>query len=521
MANRRTIIFPSVLFAIFFVLVAATGFFQIRIIKNNLEGLLKGEGEIVYNHVKREIDINLEYLDLLEKTPAIITPNFLNIMISDEGIVDNLYNLMSNTADEDLGQLPLSSFVVYDKSGKMLVTKGKIQVPSQDLEELVSGRQSTVVKTPAGHGQPLVMGMVVKGRIFFFRVDADELRMLRKKFIIQDILEREEKRFSIVDISIYDEKGASYLASKVNKTNDFVLSRPLASKYLPGYTLRILISGDLARDTLRRTALSFVLILLFLLISGALSTFVVFYAQRKYEKKMAEMQKELQMKERLVSLGRLASGMAHEIRNPLNAMGLSVQRLKREFLPQGDQKEEYLEFLDIIRGELVRVDKIVEDFLISARAHAPFLKDHLQAILDEVVIILREKTQSKGINLNNESAPGIIIECQKDRLKQAFYNVILNAIEAIEGAGEITIQTKVRESGVELSIRDTGPGIDEDKLEKIFEYYYTTKDKGVGLGLPISYMIIKDHGGDMRVSSVAGHGATFVITLPVKQEEVE
>jgi signal transduction histidine kinase len=266
--------------------------------------------------------------------------------------------------------------------------------------------------------------------------------------------------------------------------------------------------------------MSFVFILVLLLLSGALGTFAIFTLERKHEKKVSEMEKELELKERLVSLGKLASGMAHEIRNPLNAISLSVQRLKREFLPEEEKKVEYLTFLDIMRSELVRVDRIVEEFLQSTRAHAPFMNENLYNIFDEVLTIIKEKAASREVVIVNTIDKQIVIESQRDRLKQAFYNIILNGIEAIGQKGSIEIWMKEKDTVVDIYIKDSGCGIKEEELHKIFEYHYTTKDKGMGLGLPISYMIIKDHGGDMHIESGRGQGTTFILTLPVKQKTI-
>jgi signal transduction histidine kinase len=499
MGDKKAIIFPSLLFVIFFFLITSTGFFLIRIIKINIENLLKGEGEIVYTHLKREIDINLEYLSLLEKSPAIITPNFLNIMVSDETIVEDLYNLMS------------------DMTGNKIFARGALHITEQELRPLIGKKQETTLKIPANQDKSLSMGMRVKDRIFFFTIDKTELELLRKKFIIEDILEREEKRFNVLGINLYDQKGKPFIQQKSQSGDALTLTKPLDSGFLQGYTMEILISKALAKDTLKRTTLSFIFILIFLVIAGALSTFAIFLLQRKHEKKVSEMEKELIVKERLVSLGKLASGMAHEIRNPLNAMGLSVQRLKREFLPEEGKKEEYLAFLDIVRSELIRVDRIVEDFLLSARAHAPFVNENLHTVLDEVITIINEKATSREIRIISKIDPQITIESQKDRLKQAFYNIIINAIEAIGQKGSIEIWTKTKDGAVDIYLKDTGPGIKEEELHKVFEYYYTTKDKGMGLGLPISYMIVKDHGGDIRIAWEEGRGTTFIITLPFKQ----
>lgn len=518
MGVKKTILFPSLLFAIFFFLITATGFFLIRIIKTNVENLLKGEGEIVYNHIKREIDINLEYLSLLEKSPTIITPNFLNVMVSDEAIVEDLYNLMSITESPKFDKLPLTNVAVFDGAGKRIFTRGAIQPTESELSALVTKQQETILKMPTTRDRSLSMGMRIKDHIFFFNVGRTELELLRKKFVIEDILDREEKRFNIAGVNIYDQKGALFVEQKIDGADVIALSKPLDSQFLQGYSIEILVSKALARDTIRRTTLSFIFILILLVIAGALSTFAIFLLQRKHEKKVGEMQRELEIKERLVSLGRLASGMAHEIRNPLNAMSMSVQRLKREFLPEEAKKEEYLAFLDIVRSELVRVDRIVEDFLLSARAHAPFVNENLNNILDEVITIIGEKATARGIRIVSKVDPQIMFESQKDRLKQAFYNIMLNAIEAIGEKGLIEIWTKTKGAVIEIYMKDSGPGIKEEELQRVFEYYYTTKDKGMGLGLPISYMIVKDHGGDINITSKEGQGTTFIITLPAKQK---
>ena len=157
---------------------------------------------------------------------------------------------------------------------------------------------------------------------------------------------------------------------------------------------------------------------------------------------------------------------------------------------------------------------IVEEFLQSTRAQAPFSQESLRDLIEEVIIIVGEKASSKGIFIENATDTGIIVECQRDRLKQAFYNIIINAIESMPDGGKIAITMKQKGPVVETSIKDSGPGINEEALSRIFEYYYTTKDKGMGLGLPISYMIVKDHGGDIKVNSAAGQGTTFTIILP-------
>lgn len=517
MGDKKTFIFPSLLLAILFLLITITGYFQITIIQKNIEALLRNEGEIIFNHIKREIDINLEYLNLLEKSPSIITPNFLNIMVYDEAIIDELYNLFSATQVIDAEKIPLSNFMVIDRNGKTVIRKGSADIPQSFIKSFQSGNQKTFMKTPKVHDNFLTLGIKIKEYAVIFNLDDNELDALRKKLTLKEIVESERKRLNIAGINIYDADGKPYIHSNGNEKKAFVVSRPLDSKYLPGFTLEILISKGLTQDILKRTTMNFMFIFIFLAISGAVSTYVIFLLERRYTKRVREFEKELEMKERLVSLGKLASGMAHEIRNPLNAMSMSVQRLKREFTPVDGKKVEYYQFIDIMRSELTRIDTIVEEFLLSTKSHAPFFYENLYNIIEEIIVILGEKAASKGIEIMTKVDKSIIVQSQKERLKQAFYNIILNGIEAIDKGGLIEITTAVKGETIDISIKDTGTGIKETELHKIFEYYYTTKDKGIGLGLPLSYMVVKDHGGDIKVFGEEGKSTTFVISLPIRQ----
>ena len=245
--------------------------------------------------------------------------------------------------------------------------------------------------------------------------------------------------------------------------------------------------------------------------------YIIFRQEQKAAEKLKELERDFELKERLVSLGKLASGMAHEIRNPLNAMSMSIQRLKREFVPAAEKKDEYYRFIDIVRAELTRVNQLVEEFLLSTKSHAPMEDEKLHTIVEEVAMILGERADSKGVRIVNRIDDRLVVRCQKERLKQAFHNLVLNGIEAIDKDGAITISSEVNSPIVRVAIKDTGPGIRKEVLSKVFEYHYTTKDKGMGLGLPISCTIIKDHDGDIRATSEEGKGATFVISLPMKR----
>ncbi len=511
--NDKKILFPLLLFGIFFILIAITGFFQIAITKRNIEGLLRGEGETLFKSIAREIEVNMEYLTLIEKSPSIITPNFLNVSTYDEAIVDDLYSQLTKPTGSQ-NPISFNNLLITDRKGKQLELKGSMKVDEARRDLLLKTDHKTVIRLPSSADQTLFMGVKLSDRLVFVTLEPAELENLRKMYIMKTIVENEEKRLSVAEINIYDGSGRMYLGSAARPRDVFSILKPLDSHYFPNYSMEILMSNKLAIDTVKRTSGNFIMLLFFLMLGGAGGIYVIFRLETKHADRLKEIEKDMDMKERLVSLGRLSSGMAHEIRNPLNAIGISIQRLKREFVPEQEKKEEYYRFLDIVRGELLRVNRIVEEFLLSTKSGVAMERQNLHGIIEEVSTMLHEKAGTAGIRIVNESDENTALDCQRERLKQVFYNLLINCIEAMGTGGSITISSQSENSSVRVFIKDTGPGIKKADALKIFEYYYTTKDKGMGLGLPISYMIVKDHGGDVRVVSEEGAGATFVITLP-------
>jgi signal transduction histidine kinase len=517
MGNKRTYLFPLLLFAIFFVLIAFTGFFQIRIIRENIQGILYSEGEILAQNVQREIDRNMEYLALLDRSPSLVTPAYLNLLRFDEAIAEDLYNELSVLSFQEFSRLPYRHVLLTDGKGHELQRKGSITVSRSYMEVLTVKGERTVLKMPAEGDQTLLFGVRVKEHLLFVSLDKGELDDLRRKNMVEAVLGTEEKRLNVSGISVFDPKGNLYLGLEQAGQRGYRVVKPLNARYFPGYTLEIRMSSTLVSDTLRRTMLSFIALLVVLLMGGAAAIYVIFRLEQRHAARLNEIERDMELKERLVSLGKLASGMAHEIRNPLNAISMSIQRLKREFVPEAGHRDQYYRFIDIVKGELTRVNQLVEEFLLSARSHAPMEKEKIHALVDEIAIILRERAESMGIRIENRVDETIILECQKERLKQAIHNLVLNAIEATGKNGAVTISSEIHGSQVRISIKDAGPGIRKEDLSRVFEYYFTSKDKGMGLGLPISLTIVRDHGGDISVTSEEGKGATFVVTLPLTQ----
>jgi signal transduction histidine kinase len=201
---------------------------------------------------------------------------------------------------------------------------------------------------------------------------------------------------------------------------------------------------------------------------------------------------------------------------------MGLQRLKREFLPQNEtKKEEYISFMELILKEIRRVNEIIEQFLTLSRPFQLNLTmSPLQDLLKNLITLFQEEASSQGIILQTEILTGLpFIKMDPERLTQALINIMKNGMQAMRQGGTLRIETKLLKDAVEVMISDSGSGIPPDQMEKIFNYYYTTKEKGVGLGLPIAHRIIEAHGGQLKIESRVDSGTKVAVTLPVERKD--
>ena len=233
-----------------------------------------------------------------------------------------------------------------------------------------------------------------------------------------------------------------------------------------------------------------------------------------------ERQEEARLRraESLASLTTLAAGVAHEIKNPLGSMGIHIQLLQRAL--RGKEKinrKAMNEYLEVISEEVERLNGIVVDFLFAVRPMDIQPSEcHLNKKIDEVISFVRFELEEKHIRIRTRYAHNLpSLSLDEKFIKQALLNLIKNAEAAMEGGGTLTFTTWDEGGSVYLSVQDTGMGIPEENLSKIFEPYFTTKDFGSGLGLTLIYKIIKEHRGDISVKSKKNRGTTFTFRFPV------
>ena len=225
--------------------------------------------------------------------------------------------------------------------------------------------------------------------------------------------------------------------------------------------------------------------------------------------------------DRLASLGTLSAGLAHEIRNPLVAIKTFTQ-----LLPERLNDEEFLNyFTNIASGEVDRISLLINELLNFARPYEPKLEyEDINSVLDGIVLLVSTEAKRKQINIIQNYSAGLPrVQIDREQIKQVFLNILLNAIEATPENGTITVKTRsfMKPGGeryIQIEFTDTGYGIPPEKLEEIFNPFFTTKSGGSGLGLSISHQIVEDHKGYIHVESQLNKGSSFFINLPLTQE---
>jgi two-component system sensor histidine kinase HydH len=223
-------------------------------------------------------------------------------------------------------------------------------------------------------------------------------------------------------------------------------------------------------------------------------------------------EEQLRRADRLSALGELSAGMAHEIRNPLGSIKGAVEILKDDYGPDAPKQE----FIQILLKETDRLNQIVQEFLSFARPKPPELKqEDVNEVIESVLTLTAQPARTARVAIEKHLDRSIgKRDLDAGLLKQAFLNLVLNAIQAMPGGGTMTVVSARNDSGIEVNIVDTGTGISPENLKKLFSPFFTTKQDGTGLGLAITFRIIQNHHGTIDVDSVPGKGTTFTVRIP-------
>lgn len=240
--------------------------------------------------------------------------------------------------------------------------------------------------------------------------------------------------------------------------------------------------------------------------------------------RLRELEAQLYQVEKAAVVGRLAAAIAHEIRNPLNYINLTLDHLRSSFAPEDPRKRETFERLaDQLKSEVQRINRHITDFLKYSRPSTLDLEPlDVRVQAEDALRVITGQAMESGIETTLEEEGKVpLVIADKDSLRSVFTNLLINSLEAIDGGRGGTVGIKLSAEAtnrVRVEITDTGKGIAAEDIAKIFEPYYSTKETGTGLGLAIVKKAIDDHGGSISVSSKQGSGTTFTIILPTEQE---
>lgn len=442
----------------------------------------------------------------------------------------------------------------------LLDRRGKVVYQSRFLSaELIGGRDSDVLKKEEINvdlfnrlGKMKKIGFVALRRkdgsgTVVIALDRDGQKFWGMKVSIEKALERLGQGQGLVYIAIMDERdiflgsqgqlpekwergnlhieeifaGTKKFESRQIFSHDKKILEIVAPIYLfdkVAGVVRLGLDREGTDEILAENRRNIIFFMVSVILITFLSMWILYRNQNRHLAGIVEMERQLEKAERLSALGQLAAGVAHEIRNPLNAISMASQRLKREFMPGDEEKiKEFQILASVIRDEIRRLDGIIEEFLTFSKSRRLELHDYpVREVLQKIVNLIKEEAALKGITIetryHHEPA---IIPMDVDKLQQALLNFVKNAMESISGAGNIIISVNTAgKDRVSIRVSDNGCGMTSQEIERIFNPEYTTKEKGLGLGLPLAHEIIRGHGGAISVVSQQGGGTTFEIMLP-------
>ena len=254
---------------------------------------------------------------------------------------------------------------------------------------------------------------------------------------------------------------------------------------------------------------------------ATVGSFVDLKERLEMERALRQTQEQLLQSEKLAAMGRLTSQIAHELNNPLYGIMNTLELLKTEISPESRRRK----VLEMALSETVRLSELLRKMLSFSKPDQEEKQPvDVNTVLDEILLLHEKQLRENDIKIKTNFAQSLPkIRASKNQLRQVFLNLVSNARDAMPKGGTLSVETSSADENIEIKIADTGVGIKDEHINKIFDSFFTTKDSimGVGLGLSVCYGFIKDHGGDVEVRSQVGTGTTFEITFPILQKSAE
>jgi signal transduction histidine kinase len=371
------------------------------------------------------------------------------------------------------------------------------------------------------------------GELLVVRASLDRLQETFNPASVETLFRNLSLGKTMVSVALADEDGIVRLDSeeswigkplrelesalKQEKDDVLTVIRPLRSaEDLPKGQLMLVLSTAAAKSNLAETRRGILLMGLATLLVGFAGLVVISLVQKRAMIRVESLQQTVARSQRLASLGQMAGQVAHEIKNPLNAITLTLEGLRRQLKKLVDKPEVYDNYFDLTQQELSRLNRIVEDFLQFSRFPPLNRREmNLNTWLSEIATLYQSQAQEKQLTIACEMPEvPLVLQADSDQLRQALGNLLLNAIQSSPPGETIQLRLQKQRHGVSIEVQDRGQGIPEKDLERVLEPYYTTRRDGSGLGLPIAQRIIEDHGGTLQLRSQSGKGTHAVLSLP-------
>lgn len=577
--QRRWIFRPLFLLVIWgflALLLVINGIYEAKRLKDNLHRMLFDEGAAVIAGLEKSsqsIFASWVAMEAFPEASALLLSSPSNPLALDDSVVDLVLDTASQI-DHELGSLPsqenqlakiaktwhFSELKLVSRHQALVYRNPKASIALDDsfYQPLLEGKATYAIRRTenkdTGLMDSLSLAIVRKAGDGLLALEVDEpaIRLFRRTVILQGLVDEWKGRgeisyltFQGEDLEVWADTSPEKIGRKEEDT--FLLNllvkdgqEPTAQNRRDQKILEVakLVTLDPKTTSLIRVGLStnrvdqivdadrrnIILFSLFLLAFGGIGIAIVSRMEDRHLARVREMEEKVRRSERLSSLANLAAGIAHEIRNPLNAIGMAIQRLQREFVPsRAESQQEYLRFTEVLRGEVKRVNQIIEQFLFFARpARLDLQSVQIKDILTDLLLLCEEAAQQQKILLEEKIDPDLpLLRLDRQRIHEALWNLMANALQSMPRGGTLELTARANKERTELHIQiaDTGEGIPAENLGKIFDYYFTTKEKGMGLGLPLAHKIIGEHGGRIEVESTGGKGTIFRVILPVSREE--